>query len=113
MTEPASIPEVDIADFARAHQEGASVLDVRQPDEYEDGHVPGAVLIPLDQLQGRLVEVSKDQPLYVVCRSGGRSAQAVEALTGAGYDATNVAGGTMGWIEAGHPTVTGPDAGQR
>ena len=113
MTESAPIPEVDVAELAAAHSHGAYVLDVRQPDEYEDGHVPGAVLVPLDQLEGRLDEIPRDQDLYVVCRSGGRSAAAVAALSGAGYRATNVAGGTMAWIEAGHPTATGPDAGPR
>ncbi|MEX2659236.1 MAG: rhodanese-like domain-containing protein [Acidimicrobiales bacterium] len=113
MPDPTPIPEVDVAVFAVAHADGGYVLDVRQPDEYEAVHVPGAILIPLDQLGDRIDEVPKDQHLYVICRSGGRSAAAVEALTGAGYRATNVAGGTLGWIKDGHPTVTGPDAGER
>lgn len=113
MPDPTAIPEVDVAAFAAAHADGAYVLDVRQPDEYEALHVPGATLIPLDQLGDRIDEVPKDQHLYVVCRSGGRSAAAVEALTGAGYRATNVIGGTLAWIKDGHPTVTGPDAGER
>ena len=107
----ASLPEIDVAELARRHAEGAYVLDVRQPDEYEAGHVPGAVLVPLDQLEARLEEVPSDRPLLVICKSGGRSAAAVQALTGAGYDATNVAGGTMAWIDAGHPVAEGPEAG--
>ena len=99
--------------FAAAHRDGAAVLDVRQPDEYEAGHVPGAVLLPLDQLGARIDEVPRDEHLYVICKSGGRSAAAVEALTGAGFSATNVAGGTLAWIDAGYPTVDGPDAGER
>ena len=113
MSDPSSLPEVDVAALAEASADGAYVLDVRQPDEYEAGHVPGAVLVPLDQLEARLGEVPRDVPLYVICRSGARSAAAVGALAGAGYSATNVAGGTLAWIEAGHPVVTGPDAGQR
>lgn len=113
MTDSAPIPEVDVAELARAHAGDAYVLDVRQPDEYEDGHVPGAVLVPLDQLESRLDEVPKDEHLYVICKSGGRSAAAVSLLTQAGYQATNVAGGTMGWIEAGHSTATGPNPGPR
>ena len=112
MTDPAPLPEVDVAALADAPAD-AYVLDVRQPEEYEAAHVPGAVLLPLDQLGARLDEVPGDRPLFVICKSGGRSAAAVEALTGAGYDATNVAGGTMAWIEAGHATVSGPDAGRR
>lgn len=113
MPDASPLPEVDITVLAQAHAGGAHVLDVRQPDEYEAGHVPGAVLVPLDQLGSRLGEIPRDEHLYVICKSGGRSAAAVEALTRAGYSATNVAGGTMAWIEAGNPTVTGPDAGER
>ncbi|MCU1375186.1 MAG: hypothetical protein JWO68_2472 [Actinomycetia bacterium] len=107
----ATLPEIDVAELVRRHAEGAFVLDVRQPDEYEAGHVPGAVLVPLDQLEARLAEVPSDRPLQVICKSGGRSATAVKALTAAGYDATNVAGGTMAWIDAGQPVAEGPEAG--
>jgi rhodanese-related sulfurtransferase len=107
----ATLPEIDVVELARRHAEGAFVLDVRQPDEYEAGHVPGAVLVPLDQLEGRLAEVPADRPLLVICKSGGRSATAVKALTASGYDATNVAGGTMAWIDAGQPVAEGPEAG--
>jgi rhodanese-related sulfurtransferase len=107
----ASLPEIDVPELARRHAEGAFVLDVRQPDEYEAGHVPGAVLVPLDQLEARQSELPADRPLLVICKSGGRSAAAVMALTGAGYDATNVAGGTMAWIDAGQPVAEGPGAG--
>lgn len=113
MPDASPFPEVDVTALASAHAAGAYVLDVRQPDEYEAGHVPGAVLIPLDQLGAKIDEVPSDEHLYVICKSGGRSAAAVQALTGAGYEATNVAGGTMAWIEAGHPTVSGPDVGER
>ena len=107
----ASVPEIDVAELARRHAEGAYVLDVRQPDEYEAGHVPGAVLVPLDQLEDRQAEVPRDVPLLVICKSGGRSAAAVRALVAAGYDATNVAGGTMAWIDAGQPVVEGSAEG--
>jgi rhodanese-related sulfurtransferase/molybdopterin-guanine dinucleotide biosynthesis protein A len=113
MSDASPMSEVDVATLADVTATGAFVLDVRQPDEYEAGHVPGAVLVPLDQLGARIDEVPKDRHLYVVCRSGGRSATAVGALTAAGYEATNVAGGTLAWIEAGNPVVTGPDAGAR
>ena len=104
-----AVPEIDIAELARRHGEGAYVLDVRQPDEYVAGHVPGAVLVPLNELGDRIDEVPADRPVLVVCKSGGRSAVATEALNHAGRSATNVAGGTMAWIEAGHPVVEGPD----
>ena len=106
-----SIPEIDVAELARRHAEGAYVLDVRQADEYEAGHVPGAVLVPLDQLEGRAGEVPADRPVLVICKSGGRSAKAQQFLVTQGVDATNVAGGTMAWIDAGNRVVEGPEAG--
>lgn len=102
-------PEIDVDRLAQLQAESAWILDVRQPDEYEAGHVPGARLIPLDQLGSRHTEVPRDQDVYVVCGSGGRSAAATEALNGAGYRAVNVAGGTRGWIEAGNPVVEGTE----
>lgn len=105
--EPMDIPEIDPTSFAAAHADGAAVLDVRTPEEYDEGHVPGAVLIPLAELAVRLAEVPAGDPLYVICRSGARSAQAVEMLRGGGTDSVNVAGGTLAWIEAGRPVVTG------
>jgi rhodanese-related sulfurtransferase len=107
----APVPEIDVAELASRHADGAYVLDVRQPDEYEAGHVPGAVLVPLGELGDRQAELPEDRPLLVICKSGARSANAVRALTAAGYDATNVAGGTLAWIDAGNAVVEGPEAG--
>jgi rhodanese-related sulfurtransferase len=101
-----AVPEVDVAALAAARETGAAVLDVRQPDEYESGHVPGAVLVPLGELPTAL-ELVPDGELYVICKSGGRSARAVQLLAETGRSATNVAGGTMAWIEAGYPVSTG------
>lgn len=103
------VPEIDVDRLAELQGDGAWVLDVRQSDEYVSGHVPGAHLIPLDELGTRHGEVPKDQEVYVVCGTGGRSAVATEALNGAGYRAVNVAGGTKGWIEAGNPVVDGTE----
>lgn len=110
MTDDA-VPEIDVEELDHRRQAGAFVLDVRQPDEYEAGHVPGAVLVPLDELGARQDVLPTDQPLLVICKSGGRSMTAATALRQAGYDATNVAGGTMAWIEAGKPVAEGPAAG--
>lgn len=100
--------ETDLDAFARAHAEGATVLDVRNPDEYGEGHVAGAILIPLDELGERRAEIPDGDPLYVICAVGGRSLRAAEALVAAGYPAVSVSGGTFGWIAAGRPTVSGP-----
>lgn len=102
---------MDVSTLAEAREEGAPVLDVRQPDEYEEGHVPGAVLLPLDQLPDRLDEVPSGDTLYVICRSGGRSKKAAEFLRPRGIDAVNVAGGTLAWIEADQPAATGAEPG--
>jgi len=103
------VPEIDIAMLAELHPGGVPLLDVRQPDEYEEGHVAGAVLVPLPDLAERLADVpdSGGGPLYVICAVGGRSRKAAEYLRGAGIDAINIAGGTMGWIEAGGAVVVG------
>jgi rhodanese-related sulfurtransferase len=103
--------EVDLATFAAAHAAGATLLDVRNPDEYEEKHVPGALLIPLGELSERQGEIPAGDPLYVICAAGGRSLAAAQALVGAGYPAVSVAGGTNGWEAAGHPVVRGSERG--
>jgi rhodanese-related sulfurtransferase len=103
--------EVDLEMFARAFEAGATVLDVRNGDEYRTAPVPGAVLIPLSELAARQEEVPDADPLYVICAVGGRSLTATKALVEAGYRAVSVAGGTNGWIERGGPIATGDDAG--
>jgi rhodanese-related sulfurtransferase len=103
------VPEIDIAEAARRHEAGTPVIDVREPEEYAEGHVPGAPLIPLGSLPGRVGEVPTDGQVLVICKMGGRSAQAVDHLRSHGIDAVNIAGGTMGWIDAGHQVVTGTE----
>lgn len=107
------VPEIDIDEAARRYAAGAPVIDVREPDEYAEGHVPGAPLIPLGTVPDRGGEVPSSGEVLVICKSGGRSRKAAEVLRGQGIDAVNVAGGTMAWIDAGHPVVTGdrPGAG--
>jgi rhodanese-related sulfurtransferase len=101
------VPEIDVAELARRLAEGAPLLDVRRPDEYADVHVPGAVLIPLDELADRVAELPAPEPLQVICRTGGRSLAAAEWLRSRDVDAVNVAGGTLAWIESGRPVATG------
>lgn len=85
---------------------GAYLLDVREHDEWDAGHVPGAVHIPLGELGARYTELDRDRPLYVICRSGNRSARAAQALAGAGWDASNVSDGMRGWQAAGLPMTS-------
>jgi thioredoxin 1 len=101
--------EVDLDTFADALAAGATVLDVRNPDEYDEAHVGGAVLIPLPELAQRVDEVPAGSPLYVICAAGARSLRATEVLVAAGHHAVSVAGGTNGWIGTGRPVVTGSE----
>ncbi|HSD85001.1 MAG TPA: rhodanese-like domain-containing protein, partial [Anaerolineae bacterium] len=89
--------------------DGAFILDVRTPDEWNTVHIPGATLIPLDQLGSRLNEVPQDKEVVVVCHSGNRSKQGRDILKNAGFSqVTSMAGGMNQWQAAGLPTVTGP-----
>jgi rhodanese-related sulfurtransferase len=93
------VPAADVPDQAW-------LLDVREDDEWAAGHVPGACHIPLGQLGARTAELPMDDEIYVICRSGMRSARASQALNGAGWRAVNVAGGMQHWAAAGRPMVT-------
>jgi len=89
------------------HLKGVDVVDVRSPEEFggELGHIPGAKLIPLDQLRHRLDEVPRDKPVVAVCRSGKRSGMATVILRDAGWtDVANVAGGMLRWRALSLPT---------
>ena len=88
---------------AAAVPAGAWLLDVREIDEWVAGHVFGATHIPLGQLGARTAELPVDQEIYVICRSGVRSARAAQALNGAGWQAVNVGGGMQDWAAAGRP----------
>ncbi|MFT3876101.1 MAG: rhodanese-like domain-containing protein [Propioniciclava sp.] len=97
------IPQVDV----RAVNEDAVILDVRQPNEFEAGHAPGAVSIPLGELRARLAEVpSVDGPLPVICKAGARSQMAAEFLAAHGLEVVNIIGGTGAWYEAGKTLVS-------
>ena len=104
------ILEVDVEALETAMAQGALVVDVRQPDEYEAGHVPGAVLVPLGEVPDHVDQFrppSGSGTVYVICRSGARSMRACEFVTQHGIDAVNVAGGTLAWVAAGRDVVTG------
>lgn len=82
------------------------LLDVREPEEWVAGHAPAARHIPLGELGARSGEIPADQTVYVICRSGNRSAHATHALNGAGWRAVNVVGGMHEWEAAGRPMVS-------
>lgn len=88
---------------------GAFILDVRTPEEWQEHHIEGATLIPLDTLAAAVSELPTDRPIVVVCRSGNRSATGRDILLAAGFeDVVSMDGGMREWISAGLPYVTGP-----
>lgn len=101
--------EISVQAAVAKREAGAFILDVRQPEEWAEYHVPGSTLIPLGELAARVSELPKDQEIVVVCRSGNRSQQGRDILKDAGFDAvTSMAGGLSSWRSLGHPTVSGP-----
>jgi rhodanese-related sulfurtransferase len=102
-----SIPEVSVDELAELLSGGARLIDVREPSEFAEARVPGAVLVPLSSVSDRLDEFRGDGTTYVICARGGRSMRACEVAADAGVDVANVAGGTLGWIAAGHAVDAG------
>ena len=98
-------------DQARALLEnppGVFLLDVRTAGEYAELRIPGAHLVPIDQVQGRLGELPKDRPILVYCAVGARSSQVASFLAGRGYpEVYNMSGGVMGWQVRGYPLLRG------
>jgi hydroxyacylglutathione hydrolase len=88
----------------------ATIVDVREPQEYASGHLPGAIPIPQADLAVSLSELPEGKPLLVVCASGVRSLRATAFLRAVGFDAFNLAGGTRGWQAAGHSIVVSTTA---
>lgn len=105
MPEP-KVPEVDGNEGKALVDDGALLLDVREPDEWEAGHAPAAVHVPMKEVQARQGELPKDRRIVAVCRSGGRSAAVAGALNAWGFDAVNLTGGMQAWSGSGLPVVT-------
>jgi rhodanese-related sulfurtransferase len=101
-----TVPSVAVADLPA----DAAMLDVREADEWAAGHAPTARHVPMSELTVRLAEVPDEDPLYVVCRSGNRSARVVAFLVHQGYPAVNVDGGMQAWAAQGRALVA--DAGR-
>lgn len=104
-----TVPSVEIANVPAVLPEGAVLLDVREQDEWDAGHAPGALHIPMSEIGARLEEVPNDVQLYVVCRAGGRSARVTQYLNDNGWEAVNVEGGMQHWDAAGRPLEGGVD----
>jgi rhodanese-related sulfurtransferase len=88
---------------------GATLLDVREADEWQAGHAPEALFVPLGELAARAGELIPDRRVVAICRSGGRSERAARFLRSQGFDAVNLTGGMRAWAAVGLDVVT--DAG--
>jgi rhodanese-related sulfurtransferase len=99
---PQQIPTVSAAELPV----GAVVLDVREDDEWVHGHIEGATHISMGDVPSKLDELPEGDPLYVVCRSGGRSARVAAWLNQNGFDTVNVGDGMGAWEAAGRPMVS-------
>lgn len=95
--------DITVTDLAA--EQAPVIVDVREDDEYRGGHAPGAIHIPLGDLDFRSSEIPVGGPVYVICASGGRSVRGTQLLEAKGFDAVNVLGGTFGWHNAGLPIV--------
>src|SRR5271154_7625795 len=101
MNQPVAVPEVLSADLPA----GVFLLDVREDDEWTAGHAPEAVHVRLGDLGARVGELPRDREVYVICRSGTRSAYAAQNLAAGGLNPINVADGMTGCAGAGRPIV--------
>lgn len=106
-----TIPEITVGELADHLADGARLIDVREPHEYDDARVPGAQLVPLATVPDQVDAFRGDGPTYVICKSGGRSMKACEFVAAQGVEAINVAGGTSAWIDSGREVESGAPSG--
>lgn len=102
-----NLPSVEVSEVQPLRDAGATLIDVREDDEWAAGHIDGAVHIPMHQIPARIGELA-DGPLVVVCKMGGRSAQVTAWLQQQGHDARNLDGGMLAWAVA-HQPMTADD----
>lgn len=103
MAEATETTELEPERVAELAREGAQLVDVRNPDEHQAGHVAGDRLIPFDRLKDESGSLDRERPVVLYCRSGDRSGAAVQALRASGWDAYSIEGGLLGWTENGLP----------
>ena len=102
-----SIIEISVAELETALSAGARLIDVRETDEYQAGHVAGAVHVALGSVPDRVHAFQGDGATYVICKVGGRSLRACEFLAQHGVEVVNGAGGMVAWLAGGRPIVSG------
>lgn len=117
MIDPNRIPTITVTEAHEAlastsgpaRTSGPLLVDVREPNEIEEVRAEGAIVMPLSTFMARHAELPLDRPLMMICRSGARSGQAAGFLLANGWtDVTNVAGGTLAWLQADLPVRRGP-----
>lgn len=100
-SEESNYETIDISDVTKFQEQGTIVVDVREVDEYEAGHIPGAMNKPLSEISaGNYEGLNPEQSYVIVCQSGNRSKQASDILTEEGYQVTNVEQGMSSWTGA-------------
>ena len=107
MFESPPAPEISTGEVAPAIEGGATVIDVREPDEFATGHIPRARPMPLGEVLELTTKLDPSKPVYVICAVGGRSMAAAGALRQLGFDAISITGGTSAWASEGRPIATG------
>ena len=100
-----AVPEIGVTELPA----DAVLLDVREDDEWVAGHAPDATHVPMNEVPARIAEVPEGDPVYVICRAGGRSARVVGFLNQQGRAAVNVGGGMQSWAANGRPMVSERD----
>ena len=95
------VSEIDVDTLERVDPSSVQLIDVREPDEYEEARVPGARLVPLATVPDHLDHLDRSQPVYLICAVGGRSLNAATWLDAQGFDTVNIVGGTKAWVAAG------------
>jgi rhodanese-related sulfurtransferase len=101
-----AISEISVDELAESLASGSRLVDVREQDEFDAGHVPGAVHVPLATVADHVEQFRGVGPTFVICRSGARSMRACEFLADRGVEVANVAGGTMAWLLSGREVET-------
>ena len=102
------VPEISVNELAQKLLDGAFLIDVRELDEWIAERVPEVPLIPLGEITDRLTDFPKEGEVFIICRSGARSATACQLLRSNDVNAINVAGGTLAWIASGQDVASGP-----
>ncbi|UXA17887.1 rhodanese-like domain-containing protein [Mycobacterium sp. SMC-4] len=102
----AGVRQAEIGEVPTTFDASVVLLDVREDDEWQRGHVPGARHIPMGDIPARLDEIDREAQLFVVCHVGGRSYRVAQYLAQRGFEPVNVTGGMLAWMGAGRAVVT-------